>query len=125
MLWLEVFRNPLLPNNDPTTSINCWWILFVGAMMGYSLFPREHDEKTIEFLYSLPISRARIFAVKFGTAALLVMIVVLYSAGVDWVAGLSTVDSLGAADPTPTASPTVMLLEAALGLIGLCHGCLL
>lgn len=39
-------------------------LLIFGLLVAYSLFPREHDEGTIEFLYSLPVTRWRIFAAK-------------------------------------------------------------
>jgi hypothetical protein len=38
------------------------WIFI--AFAAYSAFPREHDERTIEFLYALPIRRWQIFATK-------------------------------------------------------------
>lgn len=34
-------------------------------IVGFSLFPREHDEGTIDYLYSLPVSRSAIFFAKF------------------------------------------------------------
>jgi hypothetical protein len=39
-------------------------ILFLGLITSYSLFPREHDDHTIEFLHSLPVVRWKIFAAK-------------------------------------------------------------
>lgn len=35
--------------------------LLLGFIVAYAAFPREHDERTIELLYALPISRPRIF----------------------------------------------------------------
>lgn len=35
--------------------------LVLGFVVAYAAFPREHDERTIELLYALPITRARIF----------------------------------------------------------------
>jgi hypothetical protein len=36
----------------------------MAFVVGYSAFPREHDEGTIEFLYGLPLGRGAIFAAK-------------------------------------------------------------
>lgn len=38
--------------------------LIFALIAAYSLFPREHDEKTIEFLYALPLQRRYIFFAK-------------------------------------------------------------
>ena len=35
--------------------------LVLGFIVAFAAFGREHDEKTIEFLYALPVSRGRIF----------------------------------------------------------------
>lgn len=39
-------------------------ITILGLIVAYSLLPREHEERTIEFLYALPVTRRRIFAMK-------------------------------------------------------------
>ncbi len=39
-------------------------LMIMALIAAYSLFPREHDEKTIELLYALPIRRRGIFAAK-------------------------------------------------------------
>ncbi len=39
-------------------------LMIMALVAAYSLFPREHDERTIELLYALPISRGGIFAAK-------------------------------------------------------------
>ncbi len=53
-----------------------WWlrIAFLGAMVvAARVLVREHDDGTMEFLDSLPVSRSRIFLVKV-TAAFLVLL---------------------------------------------------
>lgn len=35
--------------------------LLLGFFVAYAAFPREHDERTIELLYALPVTRPRIF----------------------------------------------------------------
>jgi hypothetical protein len=40
--------------------------LVLGVLIAYSLLPGEHDQRTIEFLYTLPVRRRTIFLVKFA-----------------------------------------------------------
>ena len=52
--------------------------LIVGIFIAYGLLPGEHDQKTIEFLYTLPVRRRTLFLVKYATGAgILVMLDVL------------------------------------------------
>ena len=39
-------------------------LMIMALVAAYSVFPREHDEGTIELLYALPVSRGGIFAAK-------------------------------------------------------------
>ncbi len=43
-------------------------LMTMALIAAYSVFPREHDEGTIELLYALPITRGRIFAAKASAA---------------------------------------------------------
>ncbi len=43
-------------------------LMIMALIAAYSVFPREHDEGTIELLYALPIKRGRIFAAKASAA---------------------------------------------------------
>ena len=45
-----------------------FFVLVFAFVMAYSLFPREHDERTIEMLYALPVGRGQIFLAKFLAA---------------------------------------------------------
>ncbi len=45
-----------------------FWIL--AFFVAYAAFPREHDEKTIEFLYAMPVRRSSIFFTKAIAGAL-------------------------------------------------------
>lgn len=45
-----------------------FWVL--GFFVAYAAFPREHDEKTIEFLYAMPVRRSSIFFSKALAGAL-------------------------------------------------------
>jgi hypothetical protein len=41
--------------------------LAVGIFIAYGLLPGEHDQRTIEFLYTLPVRRRTLFLVKYAT----------------------------------------------------------
>ena len=47
--------------------------LILGIFIAYGLLPGEHDQKTIEFLYTLPIRRRTLFLVKYATGVGLLM----------------------------------------------------
>ncbi len=58
-------------------------LIIVTLIAAYSVFPREHDEGTIEMLYALPISRRGIFAAK----ALAAWTVLMLGISLDQLAG--------------------------------------
>ncbi len=51
-------------------------LLFLIA--AYSLFPREYDDSTVDFLRSLPVSRSRIFVAKIVAILLLLWLLILF-----------------------------------------------
>ena len=61
---------------DTGTAVFTMLLILVTA---YSLFPREHDESTIDFLNALPISRATIFTAKLVAAWVLVCGLILFA----------------------------------------------
>jgi len=61
----------------------------------YSLFPREHDESTIDLLRALPVSRASIFIAKFLAAWLLLVLLNVLSYGFDVLLLASNPESIG------------------------------
>jgi len=62
--------------NVASVFVTCIMLMVVA----YSLFPREHDDSTIDFLRALPVSRASIFVAKFLAAwiAISLLIVLFY-----------------------------------------------
>ncbi len=74
-------------------------VAFVGILLAlvtaYSLFPREHDEATIDFLRALPISRGSIFIAKFVAAWLLLCFINLVSYSIDALLLTSNPESIG------------------------------
>ena len=81
---------------DPGTSpfVAAFIILFT-LITAYALFPREHDESTIDFLRALPIPRSRIYLAKVIAASLLLVAVNLVSYGIDAALLASNPESLG------------------------------
>lgn len=41
-----------------------WYLIIIALFVAYAAFPREHDERTIHFLYALPVRRSSIFVAK-------------------------------------------------------------
>jgi len=48
-------------------------IMLITLVTAYSLFPREHDDSTVDFLRALPVSRRSIFIAKFLSAWILLI----------------------------------------------------
>jgi len=69
--------------------------IFFILVTAYSLFPREHDESTIDFLRALPLSRWRIHAGKFLAGWLLLIGINVLSYGIDALSLASNPESLG------------------------------
>lgn len=70
--WSQV-ASDLMPGDSPGLAL---LLLVLALVTAYSAFPREHDEGTIAFLYSLPVSRRAIFVAK-ASAGLLVLATVV------------------------------------------------
>ncbi len=70
LTWVEQ-SGQLQPGEGKFYALVLMVLTWIAA---YSAFPREHDEKTIEFLYALPVTRGQIFLAK-GLAVWTVMVV--------------------------------------------------
>lgn len=71
------------------------FLVLLALVTAYSLFPREHDEGTIDFLRALPVSRASVFIAKVLAAWLLLCVINLLSYGLDRVLLASNPESIG------------------------------
>lgn len=100
-------------------------LLVFGLLVAYSLFPREHDERTIEFLYSLPVTRRAIFAAKAlaGLTVLVVGAVVLQIT--DGLLQAWNPQSFVGEQWRLDVSVSVAFLQVAVGACVLCHGLLI
>jgi hypothetical protein len=52
-------------------------LLFWALLLTYAGFPRERDDQTLDFLFSLPVSRPQLFLAKFLAAGLLLSVALL------------------------------------------------
>ncbi|MCK5922373.1 MAG: ABC transporter permease, partial [Methylococcales bacterium] len=87
--WCEGFCDP-----GTNAFIAVFTILF-SLVTAWSLFPREHDESTIDFLRALPVSRPAIYLAKVCAAWLLLCLVNLFSYGLDMTMLSTNPESIG------------------------------
>lgn len=50
-------------------------VYIMGLSFGFSLYPREYEERTIDFLHTLPVTRAQIFVGKWLAAEVMMVLV--------------------------------------------------
>ena len=115
------YEEVLGTGTDPGVAVIASIVCLVTA---WSLFPREHDDSTIDFLRALPISRARLFAAKVLAAMLLL--------GALFALGYALDAALLAANPETfggrfyaQAWATLAWRDMAFAFVMLCHGVLL
>jgi len=53
-------------------------VLIIAVVIGYSLFPREFDDATINFLRGMPITPAQIFIAKYAAALILSAVMIVF-----------------------------------------------
>lgn len=70
-------------------------IIILAWVTAYSLFPREHDDATIDFLRALPVSRSSIFMAKVLAAWFLLVLLNVFSYGFDAFLLASNPESIG------------------------------
>ena len=71
------------------------FIIILALVTAYSLFPREHDDSTIDLLRALPVSRVSIFLAKVLAAWLLLALLNVLSYGIDVLLLSSNPESIG------------------------------
>lgn len=100
-------------------------LVVFSLLIAYSLFPREHDEGTIDFLYSLPVTRRAIFVAKVaaGWTVLLTGCVVLQLS--DFTLQSQNPQSFVGQQWRLDVAASVVLLQGAFAGIVLCHGLVL
>lgn len=96
----------------------------VALVTAYSLFPREYDDATIDFLRALPISRASVFVAKVLAAWVLLCSISILSHVFDAFMLSLNPESIGGRF-YPQVWATLLLRDCIVGFILLSHGVLL
>lgn len=79
-------------NSDVTVAV---FTIILALVTAYSLFPREHDDATIDLLRALPVSRVAIFTAKVLAAWILLILLNVLSYSIDAVLLSSNPESIG------------------------------
>lgn len=95
-----------------------------ALVTAYSLFPREHDDSTIDFLRALPVSRSKIFIGKVLAAWLLLCFINVLSYSVDYFLLGANPESIGGRF-YPQVWTTLLWRDCLVAFIFLSHGVLL
>ena len=119
--WVRV-SGGLEPGDGTATAI---LLLVFSLMTAFSLFPREHDEGTIEFLHSLPVSRGHIFLSKISAALLILIIGLYYGMMIDWLTQLLNNQSFTGEQFNISIAIRTEFLHSAYIFIVFSHGVLL
>ena len=116
--WCEGYCNY---NSGATVVIFSALIALVTA---YSLFPREHDDATIDFLRALPVSRPAIFVSKVLAAWILLCCITVLGYVIDAVMLRANPESIGGLF-YPQVWTTLLWRDCLMAFILLSHGVLL
>ncbi len=115
------YEEVLGPGTDFGVAVLSAVIVLVTA---WSLFPREHDDSTIDFLRALPISRASVFGAKIVAAMLLLTAVIGTGYALDAALLAGNPESFGGRFYAQ-AWTTLLWRDLAFAFVVLCHGVLL
>lgn len=104
-----------------------YWICayFMGIIFAYSLFPREYEDRTIEFLHTLPITRKQLFWSKWAAATCLMALVFALMELGAFTLQLFNQNSLSSGDFSLSNSLKLYVKALMLASVGLAHGLLL
>ncbi|MFK7857582.1 MAG: ABC transporter permease [Granulosicoccus sp.] len=96
----------------------------IALVTAYSLFPREHDDATIDFLRALPVSRSSVFVAKLLAAFGLLCLINLLSYGIDAAMLATNPESIGGRFYSQVWT-TLLWRDCVVAFIILSHGILL
>ena len=99
-------------------------LLVLALITAYAAYPREHDERTIELLYSLPIRRRTVFATKALAGLLALWLMVLMGALTNGLLVWSNPQSLSGEQWRADIALTALLLRCLFVTVMYCHGLL-
>ncbi|MBN1903661.1 MAG: ABC transporter permease subunit [Deltaproteobacteria bacterium] len=101
------------------------FLMILCLMTAYALFPREHDDRTIDYLYSLPVSRNAVFLSKFIAALLILCGSLMLGCLTEWLLQLFNSQPYTGDQFNLRTAITAYFLMAAFNFIMLSHGLLL
>lgn len=96
----------------------------VGLVTAWSLFPREVDDSTIDFLRALPVSRTQVFIGKYLAAVLLLTVLTIFSYSMDALVLAWNPESIGGRF-YPQVFFTLMWRDILFSAIVIAHGVLI
>lgn len=99
-------------------------LLTLSLVLAHALFVREHDEGTIDFLYSLPLSRRQIFFTKVLAALVALFVAEIAGQLSAWVVQLPNHQSFSGHQFRIGLAISRSLLSFSLSVIALCYGVL-
>jgi len=110
---------------DPGTSVTVAVLTILFALVtAWSLFPREHDESTIDFLRALPVSRISLYLSKVMAAWLLLIVVHVLVYVLDLVLLAANPESIGGRFYADVWF-TLLWRDCLFSFIIICHGVVL
>jgi hypothetical protein len=87
-VWAET--TPIFESGGRAATLSLW-----ALILAYAGFPREHDDGTLAFLFTLPVRRSSLFAAKAGAAAGVLLGVVAVDELLSWARQLPNDTSFG------------------------------
>ncbi|NLD38453.1 MAG: ABC transporter permease subunit [Desulfatiglans sp.] len=101
------------------------FLMILCLMTAYALFPREHDDMTIEYLYSLPVSRSAVFISKYIAALSILCGSLMLGCITEWILQLFNSQPYTGDQFNLRTGVTAYFLMAIFNFIMLSHGLLL
>jgi hypothetical protein len=119
--WAEI-SGYLTPGED--TGANVFYLILC-LITAFSLFPREYEEGSIEFLYSLPVGRISIFAAKLAAAFFILEGGIFLGLFLDWALQLPNHQSLTGDQFRFSIGANAAFLMSVFTFTALAHGILI
>jgi hypothetical protein len=111
-------------NEQSAGSTSAWGLLAVGLMTAYAL-TGEHEQRTIEFLYTLPVRRSVVFLTKFAVGSGVLVAFNLAAAGMNVLLMFLNPDSFARRQQRLDLVALELGLLTGLGFIVVAYGLLL
>jgi ABC-type transport system involved in multi-copper enzyme maturation permease subunit len=117
--WVHIASDVADPDGSSEAAI---LFLVFSLMVAYAAYPREHDENTIEFLYSLPVSRGVVFVVKVGCGLAVLWAAAIFGELTNFLLQLPNPQSFSGEQWDLGIAGPIVFLRGSLLTIFYCHG---